>query len=232
MTDFVDTETDCLDVTNPGFEQGLGINWAVSQSKVYPDATWTREYSQASRTGDYCMKCTLDHAGANYRGSTWFYNDTPRQTTALGHAYRVTVYAREWRTGLVLHGTPGDWVLRIQVADDGGLNEHTDYAPGDISDTGYTACTHDFTGTGDDELRVVVYCIAEDTNAVEFPLLVDDISFTNLTKAGSWAAEDESTGSWMEGARPAGAWIEDWTIGDPEYEEEAVVTDTWTEVTS
>jgi len=203
MTDFTDTESDDTTITNPGFEDPIGSSWTVGRNKLYIDATWARLSTLLARTGDYVMRCSLMKSGANYRGSTWIYNQV-YPATAKGHAYRVTVYAREWDAG-------GEWVLRVQAGSDAGSLGYTDYEPADCAGE-FTALTHDFTGDGEDNLALTIYCIADNTNTIQYPVIIDDISLTNLTKCGCWA--------------------EDATDSDAGMTEDTAVDPGWTEVTS
>ena len=204
MTDFTDTEADDTTLTNPGFEDPIGSSWTVSQNKVYPTATWERLSTLLARTDNYVMRCKLQSAGANYRGSTWIYNQV-YPTTAQNHAYRATVYAKRWLAA------GANWTLRVQVSSDGDLNEYTDYSYSTFT-TAWKACTHDFTGDGEDYLTITCYCIADDANSQEYPVIIDDVALTNLTKCGCW---DESV-----------------TDTNPGMTEDAAVDPGWTEVTS
>ena len=205
MTTFADTDCDDTTITNPGFEDPIGSTWTVSRSKLYIDATWERLSTLLARTGDYVMRCKLMKSGANYRGSTWIYNQV-YPTTAKNHAYRVTVYAKRWLASL-----GANWALRVQVSSDGALNEYTDYSCGTFT-TAWKACTHDFTGDGEDYFTITCYCIADDANTQEYPVIIDDVTLTNLSKDGSWAESVTDT--------------------DPGMTEDAAVDPGWTEVTT
>lgn len=224
MADFTDTEADDTTISNASFENPIGSTWAVGQSKLYPDATWARLYTLLARTGDYGMRCSLAKSGANYRGSTWIYKIVDYPTTAIGHAYRATVYAKRWLAA------GANWKLRVQVSSAGGLNEYTDYSYSTFT-AAWKACTHDFTGDGE-SLVITVYCIAVDTNTQQYPVIIDDVALTNLTQTGSWAEDTVAAVTLTEEAAAPGAWVEDRVTTDPAYTEESAVTNTWTEVTS
>ena len=222
MTDWTDTAADDTTVSNASFETPIDSSWTVSQNKTYPNATWERLYTQLARTGDYVLRAKLQKAGANYRGSTWFYNINTYPTTASGHSYRVTVNARRW-----LNPAGSNWTLRVGVSSNGDLNESTDYANSTFG-VDYQACTHDFTGDGEDYFTITVYCIADDANTVQYPVIVDDISLTNLTTSGSWSADSAGSGTWTAEAAGVGVW-QDIVPYTTAWTEESPNTTTWTE---